>query len=62
MHLLTAILAGVVFTGHCIVIFWPRKPIKGPKDANGFPRVWSNNTPKQKDIASVWPRGTRDGE
>ena len=59
MQLLTPILAAVVFVGHCAVIFWPRKPLAGPSDENGFPLVWSNNNPERQDITCTWPGGTK---
>lgn len=49
----TVILAVLSVIGHCLAIFWPRKPLKGPLDENGFPVLWCNNE-KQEDIACVW--------
>jgi hypothetical protein len=58
MSEITPILAATVAAVHCAVIFWPRKPLAGPKDENGFPIVWSNNNPEQQDVACTWPVGT----
>jgi hypothetical protein len=40
--------------GHCLVIFWPRKPLQERVDENGFPILWCNNDDKQENIACVW--------
>ena len=50
----TVVLAVMSVLGHCLAIFWPRKPIKGPVDENGFPILWCNNDEKQENIARVW--------
>jgi hypothetical protein len=50
----TIILAALSVVGHCLVIFWPRKPLKEPLDENGFPILWCNNDAKQQNIACVW--------
>jgi hypothetical protein len=46
--------------GHCLAIFWPRKPLKTPRDENGFPILWCNNSEEQKDIACVWQSASED--
>ena len=50
----TVILAILSVLGHCLAIFWPRKPMKERLDENGFPILWCNNTEKQADITCVW--------
>jgi hypothetical protein len=50
----TIILAIVSVIGHCLAIFWPRKPLQERTDENGFPILWCNNDEKQKDVACVW--------
>lgn len=50
----TIILAIISVVGHCLAIFWPRKPLKEKLDQNGFPILWCNNDEKQVDIACVW--------
>lgn len=50
----TIILAILSVIGHCLAIFWPRKPLKEAVDENGFPILWCNNDEKQKDVACVW--------
>ena len=51
---LTLILAVIVAVAHFAVIFWPRKPIAGPKHEDGMPIVWHNQDDARKDIACVW--------
>ncbi len=43
-----------VVVTHCVVIFWPRKPLKVPLDENGLPVLWCNETENRKDVACVW--------
>ena len=50
----TVILALVSVIGHCLAIFWPRKPLEEQTDENGFPILWCNNDAQQKDVACVW--------
>ena len=50
----TIILAIVSVIGHCLAIFWPRKPLTERLDDNGFPILWCNNDETQKDVACVW--------
>ncbi len=50
----TVILAILSIVGHCLAIFWPRKPLKTPVDENGFPILWCNNNEEQANIACVW--------
>jgi hypothetical protein len=50
----TVILAICSVIGHCLAIFWPRKPLKEKLDANGLPILWCNNDEKHKDIACIW--------
>ena len=50
----TVILAALSVIGHCLAIFWPRKPLKGRVDGSGFPILWCNNDSKQEDIVCVW--------
>jgi hypothetical protein len=50
----TVILAVFSVIGHCLAIFWPRKPLKTPVDENGFPILWCNHTEQKKDITCVW--------
>ena len=50
----TIILAVLSVVGHCLAIFWPRKPLKEKLDANGFPILWCNNDAKQEDITCIW--------
>ena len=50
----TVILAIMSVFGHCLAIFWPRKPLKERLDENGFPILWCNNDEKQENIACVW--------
>ena len=50
----TVILAVLTVIGHCLAIFWPRKPLKERLDGNGFPILWCNNNEKQENIACVW--------
>jgi len=54
----TVILAFLSVIGHCIAIFWPRKPLNGPLDHNGFPILWCNNDEKQENITCVWKGAT----
>jgi len=54
MFELTVILAVMSVLGHCLAIFWPRKPLQEKTDENGFPILWCNNDEKQKDVACVW--------
>jgi hypothetical protein len=51
---LTVILAVLSVIGHCLAIFWPRKPLTTPVDENGFPILWCNNDEKQENVACVW--------
>lgn len=44
----------MVVVAHCVVIFWPRKPISGPTDKTGMPIVWHNQDTERKDVACVW--------
>ncbi len=57
MSEITPILAATVAVVHCAVIFWPRKPLEGPTDENGFPLLWTNDNPEQKNVACTWPGG-----
>lgn len=50
----TIILAALSVIGHCLAIFWPRKPLKTPVDENGFPVLWCNNNEAQQNVACVW--------
>ena len=50
----TIILAALSVIGHCLAIFWPRKPLKEKLDQNGLPILWRNNDAKQEDIACIW--------
>jgi hypothetical protein len=50
----TVILAALSVIGHCLAIFWPRKPLQERLDENGFPILWCNNDDKQENIACVW--------
>lgn len=50
----TIILAAMSVIGHCLAIFWPRKPLQERTDENGFPILWCNNTEEQKNVACVW--------
>ncbi|HSH96312.1 MAG TPA: hypothetical protein VK968_19350 [Roseimicrobium sp.] len=43
-----------VVVTHCVVIFWPRKPLNVPLDDNGQPMLWRNETEQKKDVACVW--------
>jgi hypothetical protein len=54
MSELTVIFASLTVLGHCLVIFWPRKPLQEPIDENGFPIIWCNNDEKQENVACVW--------
>ncbi len=54
MSELTIIVAVLSVLGHCLAIFWPRKPLKEPLDENGFPILWCNNDEKQANVACVW--------
>jgi hypothetical protein len=56
----TIILAALSVIAHCLVIFWPRKPLKMPVDANGYPILWCNNDEKHEDIACVWRSASED--
>lgn len=56
----TIILAALSVIGHCLAIFWPRKPLKTPVDENGFPVLWRNNDEKQEDIACIWDSVAED--
>ncbi len=61
MNEITPILAALIVIVHLAVIFWPRKPLAGPKDANGMPLVWLNQE-ERKDVACVWPSATAAAE
>jgi hypothetical protein len=50
----TVSLAVFVVVAHCIVIFWPRKPLNVPLDDNGQPMLWRNETDQKKNVACVW--------
>jgi hypothetical protein len=50
----TVIIAVLSVIGHCLAIFWPRKPLQERIDANGMPVLWCNNDEKQQDIACIW--------
>ncbi|HEY3899030.1 MAG TPA: hypothetical protein VGM54_10480 [Chthoniobacter sp.] len=50
----TVIIAILSVVGHCLAIFWPRKPLTTPVDENGFPILWCNNDEKQENVACVW--------
>lgn len=50
----TVILAILSVVGHCLALFWPRKPLKTPVDENGFPILWCNNSAQQENITCVW--------
>lgn len=50
----TIILAVLSVIGHCVAIFWPRKPLQEQTDENGFPILWCNNTEQQKNVTCVW--------
>jgi hypothetical protein len=50
----TIVLAVLSVIGHCLAIFWPRKPLTTPVDENGYPILWCNNDEKQVDVACVW--------
>ena len=54
MSVPTVLLAALSVLGHCLAIFWPRKPLKCAVDENGFPIIWCNNTDKQENVACVW--------
>jgi hypothetical protein len=56
----TVILATLSVIGHCLAIFWPRKPLKGPLDENGFPILWCNNDDKQENVARIWRAATEE--
>lgn len=58
MSELTVIVAVLSVIGHCLAIFWPRKPLKEPLDENGFPILWCNNDEKQANVACVWQDAT----
>jgi hypothetical protein len=58
---LTQILALLVVATHCVVIFWPRKPIAGPTDKDGMPIPWHNDDGSRRDIACVWQEGSSEG-
>lgn len=53
VHILTAILAGIIIVAHCVAIFWPRKSMAAVVDSEGRPVVWRNETEK-RDVACVW--------
>ncbi len=50
----TIILAALSVLGHCLAIFWPRKPLQEQTDENGFPILWCNNDEAQKNVTCVW--------
>lgn len=50
----TIALAAFVVVTHCVVIFWPRKPLTVPLDENGQPILWRNETEQKKDVTCVW--------
>jgi len=56
----TVILAVFSVLGHCVAIFWPRKPLTTSVDKNGFPILWCNNNERQEDITCVWRTATEE--
>jgi hypothetical protein len=50
----TIVLASLVILAHCVLLFWPRKPLKVPLDENGLPVLWCNENDQKKDVTCVW--------
>jgi hypothetical protein len=58
---ITAFLAAFVVLAHCVAIFWPRKPFKGPVDKAGFPLLWRNETEQSENVTCVWEEDSASG-